>query len=283
MESTRFDDLSRALARGTSRRRVARFFAGGVVGVLTASLAGGLRDADGRGRMPHVAARVSLQDDSAQCLVCKDICSRAIGASCKYGVKALLTAIATKCTGGNIWSKGGCAVLGAAVCYGVGEITSDDCLDICEETLRVCRPSQAPSPDETCLYGWCRDGSCRPIVGCCPDDRLCSSGSGAICCPADYPVCCPGWGADGTSFCCPPNYACDVTYGCVQQQSVVQVPLATNSCPQGNPHFHPTYPGPNGESTGLCCPEDVPGACTDRYGRGFCCPLSERCCDGYCC
>jgi hypothetical protein len=216
MDQQRFDDLTRAMAAGTTRRRALKVFGGLAAGI------GAMRFADRSalaGGCEEEGNACASEADCCQGLFCSNfVCSSAeicgvAGDPCPVdfsaGVRATLT---PDCCTGFVCGLGGVCV---SICAeeGDGCETSDDCCEdlVCSEGVCVvpalcAEEGGSCEGDADCCEGICCAGSCRNIECCideedpnarCPEGTSCFEG---IC----DEVICGGEGAacDDSSECC---------------------------------------------------------------------------------
>jgi hypothetical protein len=197
--TTSFDDMSRALASGVSRRQALRLIAGGVGGTVLASA--------GMGRARAAVNPCSVYCANfhgaahAQCLqTCKAcgsdtsrLCGGPAGVTCCPGPGPV-----TCCFGNNGVT---CCPTGSSCCGGFGGAA----VTCCPSTAAVCCQGQNPATTACCssFNQCCSDASGNAL--CCGSGETCCFGvgccpSGQVCCftPTTGPFCC----TPGTTGCC---------------------------------------------------------------------------------
>ncbi|CAA9551503.1 MAG: conserved hypothetical protein with Kelch motif [uncultured Thermomicrobiales bacterium] len=222
MDGQRFDDLTRALAAGTSRRRVLKGLLGGIGGGALA-LAGATKgDA---ARLRPLGANCNRDDKCASgvCDLATKHCACPPGqVACSHGCvdsasfqtdpancggcgRVCLSGV---CTGG-VCGAGPSAVLGAS-CSGGGECASGSCVDgvCCAEAtcsgldtacqVGVCQPGTGACSVQPRANGTaCDDGNACTQTDTC-QDGACTGGNPVVCAAADQchqaGVCQPGSG-----------------------------------------------------------------------------------------
>ncbi len=232
MDQQRFDDLTRALATGTSRRRMLRGLTGGVLG--------------------GVLGLAGLQEASAACRVIDQKCD-ANNPCCK----------GAKCANRHCVCK---TAAGYEACLGPGsrcintntdEAHCGACFTPCPPTATcvdgacVCPNGTTPCNGQ-CVNTLTDENNCGSCGYICPDRGVCAEGG--CFCPT------PSYYCQNVDVCCGPGQACSTTSptGCCAY-------FPDNPCSTASPCCRPN--DTCSSTTGLCCTN--PGDYC--YSPGQCC------------
>lgn len=208
-----FDELSKSLAEGVSRRDALRKFALGLMGVLLATLglgstawAGGQRcGSDAQcGGSPNACCNhvcVNLQTDPNNCGACGNVCASGVcclGQCCPAATPHCVNGVCSACPAGQTLCNGTCVNLKTNP-YNCGA-----CGNVCPPSAKYCVGGVCvcPAGDVLC-NGVCVNlgndpnncGACGNV--CAADKPYCQnytcvgcSGRGSVC-GGSHPPCCP--------------------------------------------------------------------------------------------
>ena len=259
MQSSNFDELTKALAASTSRRHALRLIATASVGALLGL--GGVSTAFA-GHRRRSRTRTSPSRTPKPNKDCAKWCAQVFGPN---------TPAAGQCTSDAAHNKGLCKQCGSTAPSSI--CCNRNGSGFCDGTVAgaTCCPSGQHCDNGDCVADClpnctgktCGDDGCGGSCGTCSSGQTCINGS--CCSNACGSVCC-GSGerclADG---CCPTDhFVCANTYCC----SVGDLCTESGCCP------------PSRQCHGGCCP---PGkTCCDGTSTSSCCN-SGTCCNGICC
>ncbi len=186
MDSERFDQITRALAAGTSRRRVLRGLTGGVLGTLAGAL--GLRQAEAGPPPKHCkfqdyACRFNTNCCSLNC--CNRVCCGE-GQACVGGQCVAAACTPTTCTALGLecgTAPNGCdGTLACGTCTGTGEsCINGQCVCTAEPLTTTCGTRQCGTATNNCGQT-VTCGSCTGIGESCQNGQC-------VCAPDNVTAC----------------------------------------------------------------------------------------------
>lgn len=293
MDDCRFDNLTRTLARGTSRRSLLKGLAGAVLG--GGAMLGGVPSGEAfMCRQPGVLCAKDAQCCSGSCDPVSHRCGgdlpcRSAGHPCEGNQSCCAGLVcqasdpgaALRCT--TPCTPTTCAAQGMQC----GPVS-----DGCGGTLQC-----GDCPSATCSTGSCAQGQCTltPIAGCCTSDDQCDDGTA---CTVD--TCDPSTNTcTHTPVTCQPSDVCH-TASCDPSQGCIQTPVSDGTdcgggkiCQQGACVCPSGTMDCGGICAQCCTPDDCPGTtcspatCDDgTCGRApieGCCTQNSDCGDSDAC
>ena len=286
MDERRFDELTRSLASGASRRNVLRGLAGGAAAAAMALTRGGRARAQQAGLAPGAACT-----DSSQCsqltgaTVCADNgyaddgalnCCRQSGGACvdatysadccgglycRGGVCTDLATSGELPPGSYCTSSSQCSQVGGTVVCADNGVASDGALNCCRQAGGACSSSAGCCAGQTCTGGVCGGTPSTGAValgGACTATAECAaSAAGSVICASNeiasdgaLNCCLEVGGACGTdnAVCCGSNFCVDGVCGAAPFGDLAAgaICTATVECSQA---AGPTVCGDNGAAT----------------------------------
>lgn len=276
MDGQRFDELTKALARGSSRRRVLRGLAGGLVAAVAGAVAGTTQEgaaappANKCGKLTCAAGETCLKGPGgAQCCPSAQVCGKTcLAASCQAPCQVCDPASGTcvaaangtlcdadndLCTVGDSCQNGVCVAGAPVVCPGTQVCRGGSC--VCPNSCTSpqvlntatcaceCPPTSCPEGQTldpvTCTCG----GGVQCINTCSPNGNEgshCDQTTGLCTCDEGFVVCPGGGASNGSEFqCCPPEYTC-----CGRFCAAAGGGVFDGCCPPGVPCGSPTCINP---------------------------------------
>jgi hypothetical protein len=277
MDGQRFDEITKALATGASRRQILRGVVAGLVGALASGLsrehAAAARRCKGAGGK-CTADRDCCQDDPARCADGK-CCPKprycaSTGTCCPPGLK---------CCGDGECTAGSCRKAQGEACTAGTECASSFCVDgvccdaACAGECEACTLADSlgtcvPVSGATCTGGVCVEGACclgRQVNGCDAETlQLCCQDE--PCCPFTGECCTDCFtNPEGVSpyLCCPATSVCG-NQCCYDDET----------CAESSPGSRRCYNARLVCDDGRVCPEECCG--------GVCCGSDQFCHNGTC-
>ena len=282
MDGRKFDDYTKALATGVSRRQVIKGLAGGALGAAVAAVFGSRSDADAAcRRIRHpcegtqecctglVCVEAAFEGKSERCcppgqVACGTGCCAA-GQCCQQGNQEVCLASGQCCTAANCpASTDPCKVATCTngVCGFGNASNGTTCNDNNPCTVSdVCTGGVCGGTAKDCSSAsdQCNTGVCNATTGACEAQPLangttCNDGN-----PCTVNDVCTGGTCAGTPVVCPPCHQCNGTTG-----------VCESICAPGEECRN-----------GVCvnvCPNNRPLYCVSTKGKGFkCCPRDSFC------
>lgn len=249
MESYRFDELTRRLAAGTSRRALLSGVLGGLLGGIVGPAR---RRADAQSRRPNGSACARATDCASFRCVDGVCCNSACTGQCEVCNLLGKEGICSPVTGQPVGVRQACP--GAGPC----EASCDGVIRTSCATWPGAETScGAPTctGDQLTTYACGGNGTCHPTTTSCAADEVCSGGACRHCGLAREPCCPP----DDT---CPDLFFCDAATGSCQPCGLAGQPC----CPPDNACF----------ASSFC--DEASRTCQRCGGVGFpCCPPDDTC------